>query len=157
MNKFTKKELLLSLACNSLALLWAVAVFLVDFIGGANDGALLSVRLIYPIAALIGGVLPIILTITLGIHTERYFVKRAAAILVTGVAIQAVVNLLSIAAICLICFIGLCAAEILYEVLKIQDEATTAGERAVLMLSNPLVYWLVKYLWTAVIEFATAS
>lgn len=106
--------------------------------------------------AVIGGALPIILTVTLAIHTERYFVKRVVAILVTGVAIQAVVGLISISAICLICFIGLCAAEILYEVLKIQDEATAAGERAVLMLSNPLVYWLIKYLWTAAIEFAAS-
>lgn len=156
MKQFTKKELTLSLSCNSLALLWAAAVFLVDLIGGANDGIFLSVRLVYLMGAVIGGALPIILTVTLAIHTERYFVKRVVAILVTGVAIQAVVGLISISAICLIYFIGLCAAEILYEVLKIQDEATAAGERAVLMLSNPLVYWLIKYLWTAAIEFAAS-
>ncbi len=35
----------------------------------------------------------------------------------------------------------LCAAELFYQLLKVQDDWTTGGERAVLMLSDPIFYY----------------
>lgn len=87
----------------------------------------MSVRLIYPIAALIGGVLPLVLTVRLGIHTERYLLQRLAAVAIAGVVINPVLSSLSNAVLYLICYIGICAAEILYEVLKIRDFETTGA------------------------------
>lgn len=155
MKGFTRLEFAMSIVCCSLTPLWAAVRFLVDVIGGAQDGNLLPVRLIYPIAALFGGVLPIVLTITLKIHTERYFWKRAAATVVAVVVIYSVAGVINIYEIFLVYQLGICIAGILYDVLKNQDEATIGRERAVLFLSNPLIYWMIKELWTAAIYFAT--
>lgn len=155
MNGYTKSEFALSIACSSLTLLWAVARFVLDTIWHANNGNYISVRLVYPIAVLIGGVLPIILTITLRIHTERYFVKRVAAIVVAVVIIYSVSGpLMRFYWLFLVYQIGICLAGILFDVLKNQDEATIGRERAVLFLSNPLIYWIIKEVWTSVIYFS---
>ena len=37
----------------------------------------------------------------------------------------------------------LCAGAIVYQVLKVQAEETSGGERAILMLSDPGLYWLI--------------
>ncbi len=156
MNGYTKSELALSIACCSLSLLWAAARFVLDIIWDADNGIFISVRLVYLIAAIIGGVLPIILTITLKIHTERYFVKRAAATVVAVVIIYSVaVPLAPYYWLFLVYQIGICLAGILFDVFKNQDEATIGRERAVLFLSNPLIYWIIKEVWTSVIYFIT--
>lgn len=153
MNGYTKSELALSIACCSLTPLWAIAQLVLDIIWGANKGIFISVRLVYPIAALIGGVLPIILTLTLRIHTERYFVKRVVATVVAVVIIYSVASVLLYSVVYLVYLIGICLAGILYDVLKNQDEATIGRERAVLFLSNPLIYWIIKEVWTSFIYF----
>lgn len=158
MKGFTKSEFALSIACSSLALLWAVARFVLDIIWETNNGNFISVRLVYPIAALIGGVLPIILTIALRIHTERYFVKRAAVTVVAPVIIYSVAGeLVKYYGMYLVYQIGICLAGILYDVLKNQDEATIGRERAVLFLSNPLFYWIIKDAWYGLIYFTTTD
>lgn len=154
MNGYTKSEFALSIACCSLTLLWAAVLFLVDFIADANTGAFLSVRLVYLIAAVLGGVLPIIFTITFRIHTERYFVKRVAVTVVTVVVDYSVAGaLFRFYEMYLVYHIGICLAGILFDLFKNQDEATIGRERAMLFLSNPLIYWIIKELWTSVIFF----
>lgn len=141
----------MSIACCSLTLLWAAVRFVMDIIWEAHSSA----NFVCLIAAVLGGVLPIILTITLKIHTERYFWKRAAATVVAVVVIYSVAGVINIYEIFLVYQLGICIAGILYDVLKNQDEATIGRERAVLFLSNPLIYWMIKELWTAAIYFAT--
>lgn len=158
MNGYTKSEFALSIACCSITPLWAIVRLVLDVIWGAYDGNYLSVRLVYLIAALIGGVLPIILTITLRIHTERYFVKRVVATVVAVVIIYSVAGpLAKFYWLFLVYQIGICLAGILYDVLKNQDEATIGRERAVLFLSNPLIYWIIKEVWTSLIFFMTTD
>lgn len=156
MNGYTKSEFALSIACCSLTLLWAIARFVLDIIWDADNGNYISVRLVYLIAALVGGVLPIILTIALRIHTERYFVKRVAATVVAVVIIYSVASqLMRFYVMYLVYQIGICLAGILFDLFKNQDEATIGRERAVLFLSNPLIYWIIKEVWTSVIYFIT--
>lgn len=157
MNGYTKSEFALSITCCSLSLLWAAARFVLDIIWDADDGIFISVRLVYLIAVLIGGVLPIILTITLKIHTERYFVKRAAATVVAVVVIYSVASAIGFYGMFLVYQIGICLAGILYDALKNQDEATIGRERAVLFLSNPLIYWIIKEVWYSLIYFMTTD
>lgn len=143
----------MSIACCSLTPLWVVVRFVMDIIWEAHSSA----SFVYPIAAVLGGVLPIVLTITLRIHTERYLWKRLAATVVALVVIYSVAGALKFYEIFLVYQLGICIAGILYDVLKNQDEATIGRERAVLFLSNPLIYWIIKELWTAVIHFVTAE
>lgn len=90
---------------------------------------------------LLGGVLPALMTALGGIHTERYFLKRAIVIAVCFVIMQYVIYQMSVTVLSsLISFVFL-GAKIVYELLKIQDDETTGGERAVMLLSDP-IYWL---------------
>ncbi|MDE6732446.1 MAG: hypothetical protein K2J77_06175 [Oscillospiraceae bacterium] len=157
MKGFTKSEFALSIACSSLTLLWVVVRFVLDIIWETNNGNFISVRLVYLIAALVGGVLPIILTIALRVHTERYFVKRAVVTVVAVVIIYSVASAIMVYEIFLVYQIGVCVAGIMYDVLKNQDEATIGRERAVLFLSNPLIYWIIKEVWYSLIYFMTAD
>ena len=157
MKGFTKSEFALSIACSSLTLLWVVARFVLDIIWETNNGNFISVRLVYLIAALVGGVLPIILTIALRVHTERYFVKRAVVTVVAVVIIYSVASAIMVYEIFLVYQIGVCVAGIMCDVLKNQDEATIGRERAVLFLSNPLIYWIIKEVWYSLIYFMTAD
>lgn len=88
----------------------------------------------------LGGVLPAVLTIKLNIDTSEYLevrLKSTALIYIADTFIsQRGVNIV------VAIFVSvLCAAELFYQLLEIQDDWTTGGERAVLMLSDPIFYY----------------
>lgn len=93
--------------------------------------------------------MPIILSLSLKIHTERYMLKR----LICCVFFYCLRNLMMGIRIVVFVFELLIAVLIIvYEIAKIQDEYTTGGERAVIMLSSPIAFWLMEILWKFVEE-----
>lgn len=98
------------------------------------------------IAFFIGGVLPIILTLSLKIHTERYMLKR----FICCVCFYLFRNLMMGDPTFIFVFEMLVAVLIIiFEVVKIQDEYTTGSERTVL-LSDPVIFWMIEILLTHV-------
>lgn len=94
-------------------------------------------------ALLIGGVLSAVLTLTLKIHTEYYLLKRLAVIAAV-IIVQLVLLILPLdAAVYDLGLSLLGAAAVIYQVLKVQNEGTSGGERAVMMLSDPILYWMI--------------
>ena len=106
-------------------------------------------------AIIIGGILPIILTLTHSIHTEHYLKKRIITIIVVYVAngfIGLFGNGVTMLALYMIIGIG----AVLFQILKIQEENTLGKERLVLILSDPIVYWTIYWFifwFTEFLEF----
>lgn len=93
---------------------------------------------------ILGGIIPILLMIKLKINVGSYFKPRA---IITAVCYAAFVGM-EIGSIKpihtqLVILIGI--ADMLYQILHVQDELTTARERAVLILSDPVIYWTAYY------------
>lgn len=111
--------------------------------------------LIFPLLMiLVGGILPIILTLRFKIHTEDYFIGRAAVIVVGFPLINAVVVRIG----CVIYAIW-GVVNLLFEVFnKSKYQQLTGGERAVMIMSNTMIWiccgellnvgveWLAAYL-----------
>lgn len=84
-----------------------------------------------------------VLTLTLKIHTEYYLLKRLAVIAAV-IIVQLVLLILPLdAAVYDLGLSLLGAAAVIYQVLKVQNEGTSGGERAVMMLSDPILYWMI--------------
>ncbi len=149
MSNFTKKELFMSLFMPSVVLLWYGSISILKVIV-LDDKLLFSpFHMFCIITFLIGGVLPIILTLSLKIHTERYMLKR----LICCVFFYMFRNLMMGDPTVIFVFNLLIAVLIIIlEVVKIQDEYTTGSERTVLMLSDPVIYWLIEIIWRYVEE-----
>lgn len=154
MKGFSKKELLMSLVCPFLCLLWGSAriiLYIADgeqlkdfFIGKYFPNSICFV------AVLIGGVLCAALTLALKIHTEGYLLKRLAVIGV-WIIVQQVLLLFNIDAGIVALLLSLAGfAAVIYQILKVQNEDTLRGERAVLMMSDPVLYlaicWFLEFL-----------
>lgn len=148
MNSFTKKELILSLLFPFLTFLWGVGnVITPIFFEGSIKDSFVYTGTYFPnvtwvVAILIGGILPAVLTLTLKVHTEQYLKKRLCVLALIIVVFQIVNHVMS-AFLVEIYMIILCAGAIVYQVLKVQAEETSGGERAILMLSDPGLYWLI--------------
>ncbi|MCH5204750.1 MAG: hypothetical protein J1F03_08365 [Oscillospiraceae bacterium] len=103
-----------------------------------------SFRLSYFAAILIGGILPIILTLAGKIHTEQYLKKRLITI-VTVYVLTGFVSMIVYPVIMyplqMLVYIG----ALIYQFMRVQDEDTSGGERAVIMLSDPIVYWTINH------------
>lgn len=151
MRGFEKKELIGSLFCPALTLIWGLVRALVDFSWGAEFTGKGSFRLTYFAAILIGGILPIILTLAGKIHTEQYLKKRLIAIVIVYVLTSLVS--MGYAWVLFVFDMLVCIGAIVYQVMRVQDEDTSGGERAVMMLSDPIVYWTIYWfiLWFIVL------
>lgn len=155
MRGFTKRELIGSLFCPALTILWGSVRFLVDLTCGLKFKGEGSFRLAAIFAVIIGGILPIILTLTHSIHTEHYLKKRIITIIVVYVAngfIGLFGNGVTMLALYMIIGIG----AVLFQILKIQEENTLGKERLVLILSDPIVYWTIYWFifwFTEFLEF----
>lgn len=117
----------------------------------------------------LGGILPILMTLFGHIHTERYFLKRIIAIVACVVLSNfvqglfqrnVVINTLSGDGTLLQFTVEFvfCAGELLFNILKVQDENTTDSERSVMLLSDS-IFWLLLaniYHWAFVVWFKTA-
>lgn len=139
----------MSLLMPSIVLLWYGSISVSKLIVQDDKPLFSPFHLFCTITSLIGGVLPIILTLSLKIHTERYMLKR----LICFVAFYMFRNLMMGSPMVIFAFellIGVLI--IIFEVVKIQDELTTGSERAVLLLSDPVIYWLIEIIWRNVEE-----
>lgn len=134
----------MSLLMPSIVLLWYGSISISKLIVQDDKPLFSSFHIFCIIVSLIGGVLPIILTLSLRIHTERYMTKR----LICFAAFYMFRNLMMGNPMVIFVFellIGVLI--IIFEVFKIQDEQTTGGERAVVLLSDPVIYWLIEIIW----------
>lgn len=149
---FTKKELILSLFCPGLTFLWGFYNFVFGLPWGRDLAKVGFWGWLDPIiglaALLIGGVLPIVLTWRKKNRTDRFFIKRIIIIAVvfwinrygidalpfeitffSGFVLYMIVNVTAV----------------LLQYLTVKDEDITKGERAVLVLSDPILWWAVYY------------
>lgn len=144
MSAFTKKELFMSLLMPTIVFLWYGSISVSKLIVQDDKTLFFPFHMFCIAVSLIGGVLPIILTLSLKIHTERYMLKR----LVCCVFFYMFRNLMMGNPIVIFIFELLVGGIIIfYEVLKIQDEYTTHSERAVLLLSSPVIFWVLEIIW----------
>lgn len=100
-------------------------------------------------AALVGGVLPVVLTLRLKIHTEKYLVPRLIIIVVIFVCNRFIRNLFipggtDVSSFVLYMIFNVGA--VLIQILKVHKEDTLPEERAVLIISDPILYWAIYYL-----------
>lgn len=151
MREFEKKELIGSLFCPALTLLWGTLRILLDSSWGAEFTGRGSFRLTTFVAVFIGGILPIIMTLAGKIHTEQYLIKRLITIVIVYV-ITGFIGLIGYPVIMfpleMLVYIG----AIICQIMKVQNENTSGGERAVLILSDPIVYWTVYWCVFWIIE-----
>lgn len=142
MKNFTIVQLLKSLAFSVFT--FGVAVYALFWEGIFADNVIgyEAVRSFgFPIAMMLfGGVLPAALTIFRNIHTERYFFKKLCAYGICCVLLF-VVGQLTFGILSVIMEIAVAAVDIVFVLLKVQDEETTRGEAAVLFLPD-LVLWI---------------
>lgn len=142
MKSFTRLELICSLVCPVLVIAWSAFGFVsecvihnMEFLGSG------AFRISYIIGFVFGGVLPIILTFALQVHTEDYLKKR---LIVTAAAVLAA-NLFGMYSASLsiavdVFRILIYFAAYIFGILKVQTDYTAGKERAVLMLSDPVLY-----------------
>ena len=88
----------------------------------------------------LGGVLPAVLTTKLNIDTSEYLAVRLRSTVLIFIA-DTLISQRGINIVVAISVSVLCAAELFYQLLEVQDDWTTGGERAVLMLSDPIFYY----------------
>lgn len=98
---------------------------------------------------ILGGVLSVILTISLKSDTQRYFFKRIVVFVIIYV-LNRVIGSLSFSGWTTVL---LFTAEVIIQIVKVQDKDTTPSERVVLIISDPMLYQAVDML---VLEFHIA-
>ena len=87
MSNFSRRELIGSLLCPFLTLFWGALRFVNDIlILGMGLTGRDTFHIMYIVAFFIGGILPAILTLALGVHTEQYLKKRIIVIAIIYVA-----------------------------------------------------------------------
>lgn len=149
MSDFTKKELWMSLVCPIITFIYGAFQIISDLAGEVHFEEFYKghgcFRLSYFAAILVGGLLPAALTCFGKIHTEQYLKKRLAVIGVTALAATVVNSLLFNAVIAMALLILFGTAAIVYQMRNVYDDAFSNAERAVLLLSDPIVYFTIKY------------
>lgn len=159
MKNFTKLELLKSLAMPIGTFLFgAVALGGEIKSGEVYFTGYAAVRtLYYPLAVmLIGGVLPAALTFFCNIHTERYFFKRLCAYGVCYVYLW-IGGQFSFGILSTIWHIMTAAGNVVWVLLKVQDEETSGGESAVMFISDFYLWFCLDYCLMAFRELANMS
>ena len=144
MYNFTRKELVGSLCCPALTILWCIIRVLTDLSWGAEFTGKGFFRLTPFIAFFVGGFLPIILTLACKIHTEHYLKKRLILIVIVYV-FNGFIGLIGVPVVMFALYMTVGIGAVIYQLLKVQDEDTSGGERAVIMLSDPIVYWTIYH------------
>lgn len=143
MKDFLRIELIKSLIFPGLCALWVIVRTIDEIDGGVNLLAESFCRPISYTAALVFGCgLPVLLTLTRNIHTERYLKKRLIIFLVTYVALS-FLNLISDVFLYMFYYLFFAVFSVVFQVFKVQEEDTPPAERAVLMLSDPVIYWTI--------------
>lgn len=156
---FTKKELLMSLCCPAITFLWGLFHCIIDFPWGGDfseKGFLLLLNpntggfpLIGLAAVLIGGVLPAYLTLSHKIHTEKRLIIRLIVIAAIYGANDFIKDLLIDGGTAVTHFelhMIVNVSAVLIQIITVKKQDTPSDEMAVLILSDPIVYWTVFYL-----------
>lgn len=141
MKDFLRIELIKSLFFPGLCALWVIVRFFSELSGGVNFPAGNFCRPIsYGSALIFGCGVPVLLTLSRNVHTERYLKKRLIILVVAYVALS-LLNLISEPVLYAFYYLFFGVFFVVLQVFKVQEEDTPAAERAVLMLSDPVIYW----------------
>lgn len=141
MKDFLRIELIKSLIFPGLCALWVIVRFFAELDGGVNFLAGCFCRPISYTAALVFGCgVPVLLTLSRNVHTERYLKKRLIILVVTYVALS-FLNLIGVPLLYAFYYLFFAVFSVVFQVFKVQEEDTPPAERAVLMLSDPVIYW----------------
>lgn len=153
---FTKKELILSLFFPVILFLWGVLDFVLGIPWGwdlAEVGFRGWLDLLIALARLlVGGVLPIVLTLRFKIRTDSYFLMRLIVVvvvyflnrLIEGYAIPFFSGDMTVTVFLLHMIVNVAAVLLQILMFKRLDNITK-GELAVIALSDPCVWWAVHY------------
>lgn len=152
MNSFSGKQLVGSLFCPCLTLLWGIVRFFGDTITGAMHIEHGSIRMTCIAAMLIGGILSVILTLAIKIHTEDYLKERLFVIAFVYV-INGFIGLIGVRLIMFIFYMVFGVGAVIYQVVKVQDADTPGSARAILIISDPILYWTIYWFFFYFIEF----
>lgn len=143
MKDFLRIELIKSLIFPGLCALWVIVRFVSELFGGVNFLAGNYFRPIsYTCALVFGCGVPVLLTLTRNVHTERYLKKRLIILVVMYVGLS-FLNLISEPVLFAFYYLFFGVGSVVFQVFKVQEEDTPAAERAVLMLSDPVIYWTI--------------
>ena len=147
MKNFTVSQLIRSLIMPLFTFGYGIIAFVGENKNGfASFNGYDAVRMTYMplVTLLLGGLLPILLTLFRNIHTERYFIKRlcvfVACYVLNYVGMKMPFGILST-----LLFIAILVGDVVYELLKVMDEDTTKGERAVILLSDFFIWLSIDY------------
>lgn len=141
MKDFLRVELIKSLIFPGLCALWVIVRFFSELTGGVNFLAGNFCRPIsYGSALIFGCGVPVLLTLSRNVHTERYLKKRLIILVVAYVGLS-FLNLISEPLLYTFYYLFFGVFFVVLQVFKVQEEDTPAAERAVLMLSDPVIYW----------------
>ncbi|MDE6728466.1 MAG: hypothetical protein K2J80_11090 [Oscillospiraceae bacterium] len=154
---FTKKELLMSLCCPAITFMWGLFHVFLDFPWGGDfseKGFLLLLNpdngaLIGLAAVLVGGVLPAYLTLSHKIHTEKRLIIRLIVIVAIYAVNDFIRDLIIDGGTAVTTFelhMIVNVSTILIQILTFKKQNTPPGEMAVLILSDPILYWAIYYL-----------
>lgn len=159
MKNFTLPQLIKSLVMPLLTLGYgAVALVGEAFAGAEAFTGFSAVRAILTplVMIVLGGLVPVLLTILKNIHTERYFLKRLC---MWGVCFALVFlgGQLTFGIVSTLLFVAIFGGDIVYELVKVMDEDTTKGERAVILLSDFFIWFCVDYILMAFRELGTMT
>lgn len=143
---FSLRELLCSLCCPVITFLWGAVRLVNDIlILGMGFTGMDTFHLTYFPAVLIGGILPAFLTIALHVHTERYLIKRLAVVVAVYVC-NGFIGLIGYPVVMFVLYMLVGIGAVFFQLFKVQDEDTDNAETAVIMLSDPVVYWTIYWL-----------
>lgn len=146
MSDFTKEELLMSLACPMITFIYGAVQIITDggvpiiefFIGWG------CFRLSYFAAVLVGGLLPAAMTCFGKVHTEHFLKRRLVVIAAVALIVTVIARFGPLALIFDLISIICAVAAIIYQLRNIHSEAFSHSEHAVLVLSDPIVYFAIK-------------
>jgi len=151
MTSFSKQELLKSLCCPIICILWGVVRLVVDYTSGVSEhvigGGLYGISCF--LAIVVGGILPIILILTHKIHIEDCLFKRVIAIVATYIVngfIGTAGLPTSVDFLLHPMFMLVCVAAIIIQIKLCRNDYTDKRKRAVLILSDPILFCLIYHI-----------
>lgn len=143
----SKKEIIKSLVFPIVSFLWGSYEVIFSFLlgtWGEDFNAKYAVFLIIYIAAVLGGIVSALLTLLAHVNTSRYFFKRLViAVIVYLIRHYEEIFKFKPIPMPMPAILIIEIAFAVYEVIRVWDNKTTVGERFVLILSDPIIYWSI--------------
>lgn len=142
MSGFSAKQLIMSLCCPFLCFLWGIIRFTVDITSGAR--AIICSGPCSCSAVLLGGILPAVLTLSLKVHTEDYLIKRLITIAVVYI-INGFIGQIGVPVVMFTLYMLFGVGAVFFQIFKVQSDENSHLESAVLIISDPIVYWTIYW------------